>query len=115
MKEFPTEAVLSLTTGRLLCEFQEMHEAAEYLTGGSVWAHQFAHGPFNDEMRAAIFKQHPQLRDVDASGVTTKNWTRYRDRWVKQFGPKVSLSPMAAVKTRSQSFTEPLNLIGTAR
>lgn len=116
MKEYPTAAVLSLTTGVLLCEFSAMHELAEYLTGGPVWTHQFAHAPFNDEMREAIFAQHPGLSDVDASDVGGANWKSFVERCEEYFGSTLLIRPMEAEPhTRGESFTEPLTLLGSGR
>lgn len=115
-RQFPTSAVLSLTTGVLLGEFSAMHKLAEYLTGGSVWTHQFAHGPFNDEMREAIFAQHPALRDVDASSVGRENWRPFLQRCIKEHGATLAIEPMVAKpSTRGASFTKPLKWIGSAR
>ena len=112
-KEFPTEVILSLLTGVLLCEFSQMHEAAEYLMGGSVWTHQFAHRPFTQRIQDAIRAQHPELTDVDASGVDTSNWEAFRARCIKRFGRQLSLTPMEDTeRIRGESFIEPLHRVG---
>lgn len=40
-RDFPTAVIASLSSGVLLCEFTDMHEAAEYLMGHPIWTHQF--------------------------------------------------------------------------
>jgi hypothetical protein len=60
-KEYPTEVVLSVSSGCLLCDFGDMQELAEYLCGSPVFTHQLGHAPFVDELKAACLEQHPQL------------------------------------------------------
>lgn len=108
IKQLPLGVVLSLATGRLFCAFSEMHEAAEFLTGGAVWTHQFAHRPFCQEMAESIYVQHPELRAVNVGRVTTKNWRAFLQRQEARFGATLSLQPMAAVESLAAAFTEPL-------
>lgn len=116
-KEFPTEVVLSITTGVLLCEFGAMHECCEFLCGGPVWTHQFAHRPFIEKLRSAVWMQHPQIAvGVNAKGVGPDNWEHFRDAMIADFGKTLSLVPASEVKgfeisaeDRHQSFAEPLS------
>lgn len=108
MKSYPTEVVLSLSTGVLLCDFSKMHELTEYLCGGPVFTHQFAFKPFNEELQESLFTQHPQLRAVDSSKVDKSNWQSFRDGMIVKLGPSLSISPMSEWKTANASFTEPL-------
>lgn len=62
LKEFGLGAVLSVTTGRLLAPFAEMHELIEYMAGGGVWTHQLPR--VADECAPALLAQHPRLRQV---------------------------------------------------
>lgn len=62
MKEFSLGAVLSVTTGRLLAPFDEMHELIEHMAGGSVWTHQRPR--VADECGPALLAQHPRLAKV---------------------------------------------------
>lgn len=108
MKSWPTAVVLSLYTGRLLCEFGDMHAFAEYLVGTPVWTHQFAHRPFVDEMKAALERQQPSLRAVRVDDVTTDNWQACRDREVARLGPTLMITPMGETEHYRDGFTEPL-------
>lgn len=60
-KAFSTAAVVSLSSGLLLCNFGEMHEAAEYLMGHPIWTHEFASKPMWDLMKSKLLEQHPGL------------------------------------------------------
>lgn len=107
MKKYPVEVVLSITTGRLLCAFGELHECCEFLVGGPIFTHQFAHRPFTEELKDGILLQHPQLRDADVSSCDTSNWQTVRDAMIARFGKKLTLSPFQATKL-SESFSVPL-------
>jgi hypothetical protein len=107
-REFPTAVVLSLSSGRMLCAFGEMHEFAEFLAGTSIWTHQLAHRPFMDELKDAIFKQHPELRDFDADSVTTENWKAIVKAAVKRFGKVLKVHPMGEPERYEAAMAEPL-------
>ena len=60
-RDFSTAAIASLSTGVLLCEFDKMHEAAEYLLGCPVWTVNFASKDLRRKMQRAITEQHPEM------------------------------------------------------
>lgn len=64
--KFNLEAILSVTTGRLLTKskqnnngIEDMYELLSFMCGEDVWTHQL--GRFADECRPYILKQYPQL------------------------------------------------------
>ena len=104
-----TEVVLSITTGILLCKFGDLHECCEWLTGGPIYIHQFAHRPFVDELISGILVQHPHLKGIDARAVDKKNWEKFRDEQVQRIGNTIRLVPFAEVLAHPDTaFTEPL-------
>ena len=84
-RSFPTPVLASLSTGVLLCNFSDMHEAAEYLMGHPVWSHEFGSRGSVDNMKAKLLEQHPDL-DVDATGVDKDNWEAFRDKLIADLG-----------------------------
>ena len=107
-RTFKTEVLLSITTGRLLCDFSDVQEAVEFICGESVWTHQFAHRPFVNEVRRALLAQVPQL-DVNADSVTTENYQTFRAEQIARLGAEFSIAPAAqAMRTAAAAFTEPL-------
>lgn len=46
-RDFPSAVIASISTGVLLCKFNEMHQAAEYLMGHPIWTHHFASPPIS--------------------------------------------------------------------
>src|SRR5678815_2605033 len=60
-KSYPTEVLLSISTGRLLCDFSDMHECIEFLTGEPVFTHQLAFKPFVEHLKVSVLGQHPIL------------------------------------------------------
>jgi hypothetical protein len=103
-KEFSTGAILSLTTGVLLGKvLGEMHEAAEFVAGHSIWTHEFAEKELWDKLKQRVFEQHPQLSEETGEGVNEANWQEYRDQCVQKYGPTLRL-----VRGASQRGEHPL-------
>ena len=75
-RDFPTAVIASLSTGVLLCQFEEMHEAAEYLMGHPIWTHHFADKGLWKEMQRTIAEQCPgmptELPDTSAENYREK-------------------------------------------
>lgn len=72
-RDFPTAVIASLATGVLLCQFGDMHEAAEYLMGHPIWTHHFADAMLTSEMKRTIVEQCPDM-PVKLEGVTNDNY-----------------------------------------
>jgi hypothetical protein len=71
-REFPTSVIASISSGVLLCEFDKMHEAAEYLMGHPIWTHHFASKDLWRSMQHKILEQCPGM-PTELSGVTAEN------------------------------------------
>lgn len=91
-REFPTEVIASISTGVLLCNFSDLHEAAEYLMGHPIWTHQFADKELTEAMRATIAEQCPGMPGREfAEAVTKENWQERRDSIISDIGPRVRI------------------------
>jgi len=77
-REFSTAALASLSSGFTLCNFGDIHQAAEFLMGHPIWTHHFASKDLWYRMSESLRSQHPQLpTDADLEDVTKEN---YRER-----------------------------------
>ena len=86
-REFPTAVLLSITTGKLLCQpFSLMHEAAEFVLGSPVFTHHFASSEMNEILRQNVLKQHPDLLPNLADDVTSENWQEKTKALVGRLG-----------------------------
>jgi hypothetical protein len=72
-REFPTAVIASITTGIMLCQFGDMHEAAEFVMGHPIWTHHFADKTLSDEMRKTVLAQVPAM-PTKIDGVTPDNY-----------------------------------------
>jgi hypothetical protein len=61
---FPVGVILSLTTGRLLCPFDELHKFIEHVAGHPVWTHEMAERGLSTRLSHQVFNQHPALLNV---------------------------------------------------
>jgi len=89
-RDFPTAVIASISTGVLLCQFQEMHEAAEYLMGHPIWTHHFGSKELWQEMQKTILEQCPGMT-IDAEGVTKENWPEFKAKLEAEFGEVVTI------------------------
>src|SRR5580765_4272789 len=94
-RDFPTTVVLSVSSGRMLCPFSDMHECIEYLVGAPVWTHQLGDHAFADALKQAVVEQHPQLKTFNAAAVTKQNWQQIVKEAVKTYGDTLPLLPIA--------------------
>jgi hypothetical protein len=89
-KDFPTAVIASLSSGVLLCKFQEMHEAAEYLMGHPIWTHHFASKDLWKEMQRTILAQCPGM-PTDLPEVTGDNWPEFKAKLERELGEIVKI------------------------
>lgn len=92
MKTFSTGAALSVVTGRLLCELDELYAILSYVTGTSVYTHQLPRA--SREAGPHILAQYPQLAQFNASGITRDNWELRLTEFIGTFAATVLLEPM---------------------
>jgi hypothetical protein len=85
-KSFPIAAILSLTTGKLLCQFSDMHELAEWIAGHPIWTHEFADKLRWNSLKDAVLSQHPDLSSADASKVGASNWQEFVASSIAKYG-----------------------------
>ena len=89
-KSFSTAAVVSLSSGVLLCKFGEMHELAEYVMGHPIWTHEFASKPMWALMKSKLLEQHPGL-PVDAEE-SVEDWQGYLAAACAKFGETLTIT-----------------------
>ena len=90
--DFHIGDVLSITTGRLvsLRGMDGIYAVLNFMTRGNLFTHQLPRAM--DEMMPVILDQHPELADVDASGMCAENHLEWLGIQVKRFGPSVTLT-----------------------
>ena len=91
-KTFSTAAVVSLSSGVLLCDFSKMHELAEHLMGHPIWTHQFASKTLWNRMRGKLLEQHPALPSTEPKGVGGENWQEYLADACVMFGEELPIN-----------------------
>jgi hypothetical protein len=89
-RDFPTAVIASIATGIVLCDFSDMHEAAEFLMGHPIWTHQFADKQLVAEMQKTILEQCPGM-PLSLEGVTAENYREHVRRLEAEFGPTIKI------------------------
>ena len=99
MKDFPIGVVLSITTGRLCCDMDDVYKILNYLTGDNLFTHQLPRA--SRECKPWILRRHPELVNVDVS--MFDSWPAEGMRfqvaaWVEEqafrFGSTIMLDPI---------------------
>ena len=95
-KDFHLGDVLSVTTGNLLSPegIGGVYKILNWMTGESMFTHQIPR--IIGEARQVVLRQHPQLADVDASGVNGDNFRQWLGEQVARFGEVLPIEPMTA-------------------
>jgi hypothetical protein len=60
-KTYPVEVLLTVASGKMLCEFPALHEAATDLAGWAVFTHHLASQELSDGMAAKVIRQVPWM------------------------------------------------------
>ena len=92
-QRFHLGAVLSMTTGKLLCaDIGDLYKIAQHLTGEPIWTHQLPR--VMTESKPHLLAQFPALAAVTGEEVTPDNcWTWLHDR-VAEHGEWFDVAPM---------------------
>ncbi len=108
-KKFHLGDVLSITTGRLVSprHIDGVYDILGFMTGESLFTHQLPRA--GDACKPALFEQHPQLKDVDASNVNEKNYKQWLAEQVAKYGEKLSVSPLVNGKWEAKDPIEELS------
>lgn len=65
-KMFPTAVLLSVTSGKMLCDtFGDVQFVGDYITGQSTFTHMYASKNFWHHLRDVVVTQHPWMGDED--------------------------------------------------
>lgn len=93
-QRFHLSAVLSMTTGRLLCQMDDLYRIAAHLAGEPVWTHQL--GRVITESRPHLLSQFPHLAAVTGEDVTPDTVAAWLYDRVGEHGEWFDVTPMPA-------------------
>ena len=93
-QRFHLGAVLSMTTGKLLCQMDDIYRIAAHLAGGPVWTHQL--GRVMTESKPHLLTQFPALAAVTGEEVTHDNFAVWLYERVIECGEWFDVAPMPA-------------------
>ena len=94
-RDWPTEAVISISTGRLICKFPVMHELIEYLLGRPVWTHELASEGLTELLKRGVFEQYPGLQQIAPESIDKDNWQQRQLEFKAKYGNTLTLEPFA--------------------
>ena len=91
-KKFHIGDVLSITTGRLVSPrgMEGVHDIVNFIMCEEPSTYQYLDADLIivalEILKLYLLKQHPQLKDVDASEVTPENWQEWLDKQIARYG-----------------------------
>lgn len=91
-QRFHLGAVLSMTTGKLLCQMEDIYRITQHMAGEPVWTHQL--GRVMTESRPHLLAQFPALAAVSGDDVTPENFAAWLRERVCEHGEWLDVEPM---------------------
>lgn len=70
-KRFPLHAILTMRTGRVMGDFGDAQELAEWVMGHPIWTHELP--SLGGEIKSRLASQHPEL-PAELPHVTKENY-----------------------------------------
>lgn len=90
MAHFPTHAVLSTCTGRLMGDIGGVYQVMSFLLGRDAYTHELAH--YGKQAAEALRTAHPELPSGDDfDHVNGENYADVLALWESKLGPTVDL------------------------
>ena len=91
-ERFHLGAVLSMTTGKLLCQMEDIYQRAAHLAGEPVWTHQLPR--VGREAKPHLLAQFPALAAVTGEEVTPENFAAWLYERMAEHGEFLDVAPM---------------------
>lgn len=91
-KSFPLGVVLTVLSGKLLCDLDALYEVLKHLTGEQIFTHQIPRALCTS--RHFVAQQHPDLAVLDWSEINTDNCRNWLAEQITMFGAERSLAPL---------------------
>lgn len=91
-RQFDLGAVLSVLHGVLLCPMGEVYKILNFMTADNLYTTQLPRA--SDECKPWIFRQHPQLEEVDVSDIGRDNWEEKLATLKEKYGETLEVEPI---------------------
>jgi hypothetical protein len=91
MKTFTLGQVLTVTSGKMLCEggMKDLYEILNYLTGDEIYTHQIPSAL--DQCRPYVLSSYPFIETIDVSGINRANFIESISDMKMRHGNKFAL------------------------
>lgn len=113
-KTFRLGAVLSVTTGTLLCEIGDVYAILNHMTGDNLFTHQLPRAM--RECRPFLLRQFPSLPHASPEDVGPENWARWLHARIQEHGDSFDVAPIPPQQhDRIDPLTELAGMVGPDR
>lgn len=103
-KRFNLCAVLTITTGKLLCPMDDVYTVLNYMTGDNLYTHQLPRAM--RECAPHLKAQFPILSAETGEGITAENYKYWLEQAVIKYGEWFDVAP---VPEHAHEFIDPLS------
>ena len=106
IRRFDLGIIISVISGRVFTEIENMYDILDYLTGDSIYTHQIPR--VMDQVRPYILSIYPGLEGIGSDAIVTckEEALAYIDEKKKIFGDSLPLKPIT--KESGYSHVDPL-------
>ncbi len=92
-KKFHLSAVLTVVTHKYMCsDVNELYQILNFMTGDSVYSTQLARVLL--ECEPEILLQHPQLKEVNGTEITTENCAEWLADKISKYGEYLPINTL---------------------
>jgi len=113
-KTFRLGAVLSVTTGTLLCDIGDVYAILNHMTGDNLFTHQLPRAA--RECRPFLLRQFPHLPHASPEDVGPENWAPWLHARIEEHGDSFDVEPIPPQQhDRIDPLTELAELVGPER
>jgi len=92
MKKFSLGQILSITTGKLMCDIGKVYEILNYLTNDNLFTHQLPRA--SKECQPWLLHRLSWLKEIDLSNVNRENWEEILSELELKYGKQFELEPI---------------------
>ena len=109
--KFSSGTVVSITTGVLVTDIQNLYSILDFMTGEKLFTHQLPRAA--DECKPYLLEQLPFLKDVSGKGINATNWEPWLKELTKKYGEEFEIQPLPKEKQNHQDpLTELEHMVG---
>jgi len=112
-QRFTIGQILSVYTGKLMCDISDLYKIANFLMDDNLFTHQLPRAA--REAKPWLLESLPWLSGLTLDEVTAKNWKKRLQFYSEQFGEFHELAPIPSERRSHRDPVEEANEMASGR